>query len=277
MTSEFVVDVFESNFEFEVLAYSQNRPVVVDFWAEWCRPCKALTPMLERLASETEGSFRLAKLDVEANPNLALQYGVHSIPTVKAFSQGQVVGELVGLQPENRLRDFLGKLMPPSPASLALEKGQNMVAGYQWKEAEGIFHQVLATEPEQPAALLGLAMALLGQGKGSEALQILSAFPASKEYARAESLRAYADALNSLEKDSLPAETDLDAAFANCVRLAKRGNIPAALDGLLDILRQDKRYRNGAAKQLVLGLLELLGSDDVQSRAYRSELAMILY
>ena len=277
MTSEFVVDVFESNFEFEVLAYSQNRPVVVDFWAEWCRPCKALTPMLERLASETEGSFRLAKLDVETNPNLALQYGVHSIPTVKAFSQGQVVGELVGLQPENRLRDFLGKLMPPSPASLALEKGQNMVAGYQWKEAEGIFHQVLATEPEQPAALLGLAMALLGQGKGSEALQILSAFPASKEYARAESLRAYADALNSLEKDSLPAETDLDAAFANCVRLAKRGNIPAALDGLLDILRQDKRYRNGAAKQLVLGLLELLGSDDVQSRAYRSELAMILY
>ncbi|MGD0709405.1 MAG: thioredoxin [Anaerolineaceae bacterium] len=135
MASEFVVDVFESNFEFEVLAYSQNRPVVVDFWAEWCRPCKVLTPMLERLAGETQGSFRLARLDVEANPNLALQYGVHSIPTIKAFSQGQAVGELVGLQPENRLRDFLGKLMPPSPASLALEKGQNLAAVYQWKEA----------------------------------------------------------------------------------------------------------------------------------------------
>jgi len=277
MASEFVVDVFEGNFEFEVLAYSQNRPVVVDFWAEWCRPCKTLTPMLERLAGETEGSFRLAKLDVEANPNLALQYGVHSIPTVKAFSQGQVVGELVGLQPEKRLREFLGKLMPPSPASLALEKGQNLVAGYQWKEAESIFRQVLETEPEQTAALLGLATALLGQGKGNEALPILSTFPASKEYARAELLCAYAEALDSLEKGSLPAETDLDAAFANCVRLAKRGNIPAALDGLLDVLRQDKRYRSGAAKQLVLGLLELLGADDAQSRAYRSELSMILY
>lgn len=277
MASEFVVDVFESNFEFEVLAYSQNRPVVVDFWAEWCRPCKVLTPMLERLAGETQGSFRLARLDVEANPNLALQYGVHSIPTIKAFSQGQAVGELVGLQPENRLRDFLGKLMPPSPSSLALEKGQNLVAVYHWKEAENIFRQVLETEPEQTAALVGLAMVLLGQGKGSEALQILSVFPASKEYARAELLRAYADALVSLESDNLPAETDLDAAFANGVRLAKRGNIPAALDGLLDILRQDKRYRNGAAKQLVLGLLELLGPDDAQTRAYRSELAMILY
>jgi putative thioredoxin len=277
MASEFVVDVFESNFEFEVLAYSQNRPVVVDFWAEWCRPCKVLTPMLERLAGETQGSFRLARLDVEANPNLALQYGVHSIPTIKAFSQGQAVGELVGLQPENRLRDFLGKLMPPSPASLALEKGQNLAAVYQWKEAESIFRQVLETEPEQTAALLGLAVAFLGQGKGDDALRILSVFPASKEYARAELLRAYADTLVSLEKDSLPGETDLDAAFTNSIRLAKRGNIPAALDGLLDILRQDKRYRNGAAKQLVLGLLELLGPDDAQTRAYRSELALILY
>ncbi|MGD0709406.1 MAG: tetratricopeptide repeat protein [Anaerolineaceae bacterium] len=136
---------------------------------------------------------------------------------------------------------------------------------------------MLETEPEQTAALLGLAVAFLGQGKGDDALRILSVFPASKEYARAELLRAYADTLVSLEKDSLPGETDLDAAFTNSIRLAKRGNIPAALDGLLDILRQDKRYRNGAAKQLVLGLLELLGPDDAQTRAYRSELALILY
>jgi putative thioredoxin len=233
--------------------------------------------MLERLAGETEGSFRLAKLDVESNPNLALQYGVHSIPTVKAFSQGQVVGELVGLQPENRLRDFLAKLMPPSPASLALEKGQNLAAGYHWKEAETIFRQVMETEPGQPAALLGLALSFLGQGKGGDAVKILSKFPASKEYSRAELLRPFATALVNFDEDHLPAENDLDTAFANCVRLAKRGNVPAALDGLLDILRQDKHYRDGVAKQLVLSLLELLGAEDAQSRAYRSELAMILY
>jgi len=120
-------------------------------------------------------------------------------------------------------------------------------------------------------------MALLGQGYGTAALEILRNFPASREYARAQQLLPLAEALKNSEDGSLPGETDLDIAYAQAIRLAGRGNLPAALDGLLDILRQNKTYRQGAARQAIVALLELLGPNDPQSRAYRSELAAILF
>src|SRR5512136_491822 len=107
MATENIINVSEADFEYEVLKFSQNVPVVVDFWADWCRPCKALSPMLEKIAHEAGGAFRLAKVDVDANPNLAILYNVRSIPMVKAFSNGQVVAEFIGLQPEDRVREFI--------------------------------------------------------------------------------------------------------------------------------------------------------------------------
>jgi putative thioredoxin len=277
MASDNIVDVTEANFQYEVLSYSENTPVVVDFWAEWCRPCKTLGPLLEKLAHEAQGSFRLARVDVDANPNLALHYGVRSIPTVKAFSQGEVVGEFSGLQPEERIREFLSRITPPSPLSLALEKALSLLQDHQWAEAENLLRDLLDQAPQQPEAQLGLAMALLGQGYGTAALEILRNFPASREYARAQQLLPLAEALKNSEDGCLPDETDLDAAYAQAIRLAGRGNLPAALDGLLDILRQNKTYRQGAARQAVVALLELLGPNDPLSRAYRSELAAILF
>lgn len=277
MASDNIVDVTEANFQYEVISYSENTPVVVDFWAEWCRPCKTLGPLLERLAHEAQGSFRLARVDVDANPNLALHYGVRSIPTVKAFSQGEVVGEFSGLQPEGRIREFLSRITPPSPLALALEKALSLLQDRQWAEAENLLRDLLDQTPQQPEAQLGLSMALLGQGYGTAALEILRNFPASREYARAQQLLPLAEALKNSEDGSLPGETDLDIAYAQAIRLAGRGNLPAALDGLLDILRQNKTYRQGAARQAIVALLELLGPNDPQSRAYRSELAAILF
>ena len=277
MASDNIVDVTEANFQYEVLSYSENTPVVVDFWAEWCRPCKTLGPLLERLAHEAQGSFRLARVDVDANPNLALHYGVRSIPTVKAFSQGEVVGEFSGLQPEGRIREFLSRITPPSPLALALEKALSLLQDRQWAEAENLLRDLLDQTPQQPEAQLGLAMALLGQGYGTAALEILRNFPASREYARAQQLLPLAEALKNSEDGSLPGATDLDIAYAQAIRLAGRGNLPAALDGLLDILRQNKTYRQGAARQAIVALLELLGPNDPQSRAYRSKLAAILF
>lgn len=277
MASDNIVDVTEASFQYEVISYSENTPVVVDFWAEWCRPCKTLGPLLERLAHEAQGSFRLARVDVDANPNLALQYGVRSIPTVKAFSQGEVVGEFSGLQPEGRIREFLSRITPPSPLALALEKALSLLQDRQWAEAENLLRDLLDQTPQQPEAQLGLSMALLGQGYGTAALEILRNFPASREYARAQQLLPLAEALKNSEDGSLPGETDLDIAYAQAIRLAGRGNLPAALDGLLDILRQNKTYRQGAARQAIVALLELLGPNDPQSRAYRSELAAILF
>ena len=120
MEPDYIIDINDENFEYEVIQYSLNTPVVLDFWAEWCKPCKTLSPLLESLAHEAGGGFRLAKVNVDNSPNIALRFGVRSIPTIKAFTQGEVVGEVVGLQPEPRLREFINRIIPPSPLTLSI-------------------------------------------------------------------------------------------------------------------------------------------------------------
>lgn len=277
MSSDFIIDVTETDFEYEVISYSQNVPVIVDFWATWCKPCKVLSPLLEKLTVEAQGGFRLARVDVDENPNLALRFSIRNIPSVKVFSGGMVVAEFVGLQPEARLREILSKITPPSPLSLALEKADSLLALHTWLEAEKVYRQILEQDAAHPGALLGLIKTLLAQGRCSEALTLIHDFPASRQYVQAEKLRPLAKALFDYQEGLLPTDADIDAAFRNTICLAGRGNILAALDGLLDILRQNKRYRNGLAHQIMLALLELLGEDDPQTRQYRSELASVLF
>jgi len=277
MPARFIINVSETDFEYEVLKFSLNTPVVVDFWANWSRPSKVLDPMLERLALEANGSIRLAKVDVDDNPNLVLRYSVRSIPTVKAFSQGEVVSEFVDVIPENRLRDFFANIARPSPINLAIEKASSILANHQWGEAEKLFRTILENNPEHPEVLLGFVISLLGQGKGVEAIRILRDFPPSRQYSQAESLLPLAEALLALQQDLLPNNTDLDAIFINCIRLASKGNIPASIDGLLDILRVDRNYLHGKPHQVILSLLQVLGKDDPLTRSYRSELATILF
>jgi len=277
MASDFIVNVSEADFEVEVLAYSQQAPVVVDFWAEWCAPCKMLGPLLERLAQEGQGSFRLAKVNVDENPNLALRYGIHSIPAVKAFRDGKIVSEFAGVQPEPRLRDFL-RSIAPSKTDLALEKGQSLLVMQQAQKAETTFREVLAESPQNPAALLGLAKSLLLQSKIEESHSILSRFPTSRDYATSQTLLPLAESLKDLRQNRLPTEgKPLDPAFHRAIQLIERGNFEAAMDGLLDILREDKRYRDGKARSIMVALLELLGETNPTTRQYRAELASVLF
>ena len=141
MASDFIIDVTEADFEYQVLVYSQQVPVVVDFWAEWCGPCRVLGPMLEKLAQEAQGDFRLAKVDVDQNQNLAIRYGVRNIPIVKAFRNGEMVSEFFGVQPEARVREFLGAIAP-SVSDLLLEKGASLLGLNQASEAEVAFRQL---------------------------------------------------------------------------------------------------------------------------------------
>jgi putative thioredoxin len=277
MASDFIVDVSEADFEYQVLAYSQQVPVVVDFWAEWCAPCKMLGPMLEKLAQEGQGSFRLAKVNVDDNPNLALRYAVHNIPAVKAFRESKMVAEFAGVQPEARLREFL-RSIAPSPSDLELEKGLSLLTMQQSPEAEKAFRHVLQITPESTAALLGLAKSLLLQGKVQESHNILRKFPASREYSSAQKLLPLSQVLYAIEKgEILDSGQPMDPAFFNALRLQRKGNIEAAMDGLLDILREDKHYRDGEAQQIMVALLELLGENNSMARQYRSELASILF
>lgn len=277
MGSDFIIDVTESDFEYEVLAYSQNTPVVVDFWATWCRPCKTLSPLLENLANEAMGTFRLAKVDVDVNPNLAMQFGIRTVPTVKAFSTAQIVAEFVGDQPEERIRSFIENITPPSKFTLQIERGKSLLLNHEWESAEIIFRDLLDQHPDQPESLLGMAKALLGRGDVYEAMLILKNFPASREYAQVERLLPYAEALTQLKKDALPVETNIDIAFANSIRIASLGNLYASLDGLLGLIRQNKRFRNGLAQRVFVALLELLGDEDSQTTEYRKELANVLF
>ncbi|MDZ4158773.1 MAG: tetratricopeptide repeat protein, partial [Anaerolineaceae bacterium] len=243
----------------------------------WCRPCKVLDPLLEKLALEANGAFRLAKLNVDDNPNVVLRFHVRSLPTVKAFSEGEVVGELVGLQPETRIREFISRISPPSPITLALEKAESVLNAHQWREAEQMYRLILQQNPDMPAALLGLAKALLAQGQSHAGRDLLRSFPASRQYARAEQLLHLADVMILCQEGSLPNGNDLDATFCNSIRLAGRGKLNAAADGLLDILRQDRQYRDQLARQVMLSLLELMGEENEQTRQYRAELATILF
>jgi putative thioredoxin len=273
----FVLDVSEANFEAEVLGQSGRVPVLVDFWAPWCAPCRTLGPLLERLAAEGQGAFVLAKLNVDDSPDLAAEYGVQGIPAVKAFREGKVVDEFTGAQPETKVREFLRKVAP-SPADRALSEAHSLLAIRQWARAESALRRVRAAQPASGPAALGLARALLAQGRGCEALAILEDFPRSDQVITAEKLVPLAQLLCEIEAPDDPLEeTELDAQYYQAARLLARGRLEAGLDGLLDLLRQNKRYRQGQPRLVMLGVFELLGDDDATTRDYRRELASVLF
>jgi len=275
--SEYILNVDEASFEQSVILRSHEITVVADFWAPWCGPCKQLSPLLEQLAIEGEGSFLLAKIDVDDNPSLAVRYGVQGIPAVKAFQMGDVVSEFTGAQPEPLVRRFLESILP-GKENEALEEARSMLATRHWAEAEEAFRAALELQEESSAAALGLVKALLMQGEGIEAQDQLAHFPAGSEWAEAESLRPLADLLARVEGgEDAPEDDPLAAELFQSARLVIRGNIPAAMDGLLDILRQDKRYSGGMPRDVLLALFTLLGDEDPLTRSYRDELASILF
>ena len=275
MASDNIIDVSEADFEYHVLAFSEEVPVVVDFWAAWCIPCRTLGPLLERMALEADGAFRLAKVDVDKNPNLARRYSVQSIPSVKAFHHGKVVSEFTGSQPEPKVREFLQSIAP-DPTDLLIERGKSMLEVEDWQEAEIAFSEALDIRPKQPAAILGLAKSLIAQGRIKESEQFLNNFPASREYAAAETLRYLVVVLGRIQNGFGTSNDLIEAMYHNSLRLVLKGNIQSALDGLLDVLREDKHYRDGEVRQVILGLFEILGDSDL-TRQYRQELASVIF
>jgi len=276
MASDHIIKVTEADFEYEVIQYSKQVPVVVDFWAEWCVPCRSLDPILEKLAQEAAGAFRLAKVNVDENPNLAALYSVRSIPSVKAFRDGQVIADFVGAQPESRIREFL-RTLAPSENDLTFEKAMGMLAIGNWKEAEALFRKFLEKVPDHPSASLGLVRSLLMQGFLSEAQNRLRNFPPSKEYTSAETMSVMVKAISRVPDAPPYVDEPLEAAYLNALRLAYRGNFEAAMDGMLDVLRQDKHFHGDEVRRVILGIFELLGDESSVTRQYRNELASVLF
>ena len=271
-----ILDVSEATFEFEVINHSMETPVVVDFWAPWCGPCRVLGPTLERLAREANGAFRLARVNVDENPALAARYGIQGIPAVKAFKGGRVAAQFVGAQPEGMVRRFVRELAPRE-ADRALSEATSLLVVRHWAEAEQAARRALQDDPESSASALALLKALIAQGKGGQAVDLLERFPAGSEVVMAERLGPLAHLLKVAEEQGDESENDLGAEYLQAARLIARGNLAAALDGLLDILRRDKRYRGGEAQKVFLAVLELMGEEDPATREYRDELASVLF
>jgi len=276
MDSEFIVHVDESDFEYEVLQFSFTVPVLAYFWASWCIPCRVLGPRLEMQAREGEGVFRLAKINVDENMSLAKRYKIRNLPVVKAFVNGHVVTEFSGMLDDDNLRDFIHRLTP-TPDDLLFVKGRNLIELGDYEGAEDAFRALLSSQPNHADAILGLVLALLWQGAGDEPRILLRNFPASSAYNKAQLLKPVAEAFSDTSPINLSLDDPLEAAYKNSIRLAKRGNILAALDGFLVILGHDRNYRGGQVKDIYVGLLTLLGDSHPDVRQYRQDLSSTLF
>jgi putative thioredoxin len=231
--------VTDATFEEAVLARSNEVPVVVDLWAEWCGPCKTLGPMLERAVASTGGTVELVTVDVDENPQVAAAFQVQSIPAVYAFRDGKAVDGFVGALPEDQVAEFVNRLVPaPSEVDVLVAAGD-----------EDSLRRALELEPGHPAAVVALASLLLDGGDAEGALELLGRVPETAE-TRAVAARARL------------AEEHVDTS----------GDVSAQLDALLEQVRGDD-----AARQRFLDLLETLGAEDPRTSRYRKALAARLF
>src|SRR5437763_6801707 len=257
MASAGVMDVSAATFEADVIEASCERPVVVDFWAPWCGPCRMLGPLLERLAGEAGGAWVLAKVNVDQNPAVAARYGVQGIPAVKGFRDGRVVAEFVGAQPEPAVRRFLERLAP-STAGRDVAEGQRRADLGDLAGAESAFRRALAAQPDHPRALLGLGRVLAESGRVAEAAETLEALPPKTAEAReagpllaqlrlasgAEDLPTPDEAERTLQTD--PRDPEANLALGRF--LAARGGYPAALRHRSTADERDQPCRHCAAR-----------------------------
>jgi putative thioredoxin len=279
------------SFARDVIQESMRQPVLVDFWATWCGPCKQLTPVLEKVVKQAGGKVKLVKIDIDQNPELAQQLRVQSVPTVYAFAQGQPVTGFAGAQPESQIKALVEKLTggPLGPASVdvQLEEAKAALEAGELDAAGELFGGVLEQEPENPEALGGLARCLLAAGDLAEAEQLLGDVPAAAAKHAAVTGAKSAVAL-AKEAGTLgdPAELarriegnadDHDARYELATALFLRGQVEQAMEHLRQIVKRDREWRDDGARKQLVRFFEALGPTHPLTIKGRRLLSSVLF
>ena len=295
--ADMILDGDQASFMTDVIEASRQIPVLVDFWATWCQPCKTLTPALEKVTRAAGGRIRLVKIDVDANRALVSQLAqvglpLQSVPTVAAFWQGQILDMFQGALPESELKRFVeallkqaGRSMPSADllgeARLAIEEGRT-------EEGAALFSALLEQEPESPEGWGGLARALLALGEDEQALAALDQVPAKiAEHAEITGARAaitlaaegrkVADALGGFQARLEADPNDHAARYELATGLNAMGQRTEAADALLEILKRDRTWNEGAARLQLIRFFEAWGFDEPATLAGRRRMSALLF
>jgi putative thioredoxin len=277
--------VAQEDFQREVLDRSRERPVVVDFWAPWCGPCRALGPVLERLAAQRQGAFLLAKVNIDEAQELAYEYGIEAIPAIRAFRDGRAVLGFNGLLPEPQLNDFLDRIVP-SEVDTLVHRAATLEAT-DAPEAEALYRRAVEQDRNHEAAVLGLVRVLVNRGEEAEASELLTRVgPRGALGEEAERL----DAILWLRRrgreigDLATAQQRLDAEPQNAVRryemgtaLAAAGRYAEALPVLLAAAEADHQLARAKVREVMVKVFQVIGVRSPLADEYRDKLSRLLY
>ena len=284
--SPFVFDAGEDSFAERVLEASRSTPVLVDFWAGWCAPCRALAPILSEIVTQLRGAVLLAKVDTEREPRLALDHGVRSLPTVVLYKDARVVDQFMGLQPESAIRALLDRHVPRESDRIRaraaeLERDGDIGA------AVALLERAREEDPENHRLVPALAALLLERGDRTRARQLIRDLPPD-ERSEPEAAALSARIEFSLEAEDAPplealrgaveaAPGDVEARYLLGIRHAAAGEYACALPHLLGVLERHRGFRDGAARRHMVAIFGILGSAHALVEEYRRKMARVMF
>ena len=284
--SKLSINITADNFDTDVLGKSRQTLVVVDFWAEWCAPCRVLMPLLQKMAEDYQCKFLLAKVNTDTETELAAQWGIRSLPTVKFFKYGEVVDEFLGAQPESVIRSIIEQYLPRESDALRIEAQTAMNAGDIVK-AVSLLRQALSKDPDQLTIKIDLADALVRNGQPEDAENILEYLPLQEREeeavkaieAKIELARAQQSAPSQSELIGRIATNpdDLSSRHLLGARYAADSDYAAALEQFFEIMKRDRRFEDDIGRRSLLNVFKLLGDDDDLVQQYRRKMAPLLY